>query len=86
MTDLIDKDYILNVGPNSTFQHSGSYQSKPEDVDQMFLNFENSKTRKIALYFHGGLVNEEAGLNDARKVGPLISASGCARHPLKLNY
>ena len=75
MQNLVDKDFIINVGPQGTFRPSGKYQTIPEDIDQMFERFEREKTRKIALYFHGGLVNETSGLASARQISlPILSA------------
>ncbi|MFN3754302.1 hypothetical protein [Flavobacterium sp.] len=73
MRNLVDKDYIINVGPHGTFSKSGKYQTLPKDIDAMFERYENNASRKIALYFHGGLVNEQSGLDCARKIGPLIA-------------
>jgi hypothetical protein len=78
MSDLIDRDYIVNVGPLGTFEKSGTYQTVPKDIDDMFLKFEKDNVRNISLYFHGGLVGEIPGLATARKIGPEISAAGSA--------
>lgn len=77
MQNLIDKDFIVNVGPQSTFHPSGYYQTKPEDINHMFERFECEDTRKIALYFHGGLVNETSGLASARNISLPILDAGC---------
>ncbi|MDN3582088.1 hypothetical protein [Mucilaginibacter flavus] len=75
MQNLVDKDFIVNVGPQGTFRPSGNYQTIPEDIDQMFERFERENIRKIALYFHGGLVNETSGLASARNISvPILSA------------
>jgi hypothetical protein len=71
---LNDKDFIINVGPQGTFNKSGKFQTLPEDIDRMFERFEaNANLKKIALYFHGGLVGESAGLETARKVAPSLT-------------
>lgn len=63
------KDFIVNVGPQGTFKPSGSYQSIPADIDAMFQKFEAGNMKSITLYFHGGLVNEKAGIETAIKMG-----------------
>jgi pimeloyl-ACP methyl ester carboxylesterase len=78
MTKLTEKDYIINVGPGGTFQKSGEFQTLPADIDNMFTRFESENIRKIAIYFHGGLVNESTGIATANKVQPILSSSGCA--------
>lgn len=78
MSLLNDQDYIIDVGPQGTFQRSGTYQTLPEHIDQLFNNFEQHNQRKIAIYFHGGLVNEQAGLTGARNMAPHIIQGQCA--------
>lgn len=73
-----DQDFIINLGPQGTFQRSGDYQTLPEDIDKMFSAFEEKKQKKFAIYFHGGLVNETEGLTGARKIAPELLKSGCA--------
>ena len=78
MPPLNDKDYIINVGPQGTFQKSGKFQTVPEDIDRMFVAFEQQQVRKISLYFHGGLVNEAGGVATAKNVSPYITNAGAA--------
>lgn len=73
-----DQDFIINLGPQGTFQRSGNYQTLPEHIDAMFSAFEEKKQKKFAIYFHGGLVNETEGLKVARKIAPELLKSGCA--------
>lgn len=73
-----DQDFIINLGPQGTFQRSGNYQTLPEHIDAMFSTFEEKEQKKIAIYFHGGLVNETEGLKVARKIAPELLKSGCA--------
>ncbi|NBB26996.1 hypothetical protein [Cellulophaga sp. BC115SP] len=67
------KEFIVNVGPQGTFKPSGSYHSVPSDIDAMFQGFEADNVKKITLYFHGGLVNEESGMETAIKMGGHLS-------------
>ena len=76
MENLPDQDYIINVGPGGTFHKSGKYQTIPSEIDAIFQNFENVQAKKIAVYFHGGLVNEKRGLETVRKVQPYLSEAG----------
>lgn len=78
MNELNDAHFIINAGPGGTFLPSGEYHTSPEDVDAMFKNFETNGAKHIAIYFHGGLVNESAGLNAARNIAPHIIAANCA--------
>lgn len=78
MPDLKDEDYIINVGPHSTFRRSGTYQTLPEHIDAIFSGYETSNERRICIYFHGGLVNEAAGLAGARDMAPHIKAGNHA--------
>lgn len=78
MNKLTENDYIINVGPGGTFQKSGDFQTIPNDIDNMFARFERDNTDKIAIYFHGGLVNERSGIATANKLQPLLSSTGCS--------
>lgn len=71
-----DKEFIVNIGPQGTFRKSGHYQTLPADIDAMFRKFEATGVRKLALYFHGGLVSEKSGLTTAREIAPVIKAAG----------
>lgn len=61
-------DYIINIGPNGTFKPSGKYFTTPEKVDNIFNRLEKEKAKKITIYFHGGLINEDAGLEIGAKI------------------
>lgn len=66
-------DFVVNVGPQGTFRPTGLYHSVPADIDNMFQKFETEKIRRITLYFHGGLVNERAGMETAVKMEKHLS-------------
>lgn len=69
MEELSKLNYI-NVGPKGTFQSSGNHEfdTVPKDVDNIFEEMEKKGTRKILLYFHGGLVRGAAGMATATYV------------------
>jgi hypothetical protein len=71
-----EKDFIVNVGPQGTFKPSGAYNSLPTDIDAMFSKYENNGVKRIVIYFHGGLVNEKAGMATAIKMGKHFSEIG----------
>jgi len=62
------KDFVIKVGPNGTFRPSGSYQTLPEHLDSIFMKYKNANVKKITIYFHGGLVNENSGMEIAYKM------------------
>ncbi|RLJ80227.1 alpha/beta hydrolase [Pedobacter alluvionis] len=78
MASINEKDFIINVGPGGTFQKSGKYQTVPEDIDRMFEKFQREDAGKIAVFFHGGLVDEANGVKAARNMYPVISEAGCS--------
>lgn len=78
MEELVDKDFIVNVGPGATFTGSGNYNTSPQDIDDLFEKFKEKQVRKIALFFHGGLVGEQDGLAGAREISPAYMAAGAA--------
>lgn len=72
-TQMEDKEFIVNIGPNGTFEPSRNYQTSPSDVDEMFAKIELEQRKEITLFFHGGLVSETNGLETARKMQKHIS-------------
>lgn len=70
----------VNVGPNGTFTTSGRLTTTPADINAIFDHFTATKTKKLAIHFHGGLIDEGAGLDIARKIAPLYAGAGC--HPV----
>lgn len=78
MTLLNPREYVVNVGPHGTFRKSGNFQSMPKDIDRMFAEFRQKSVKKIALYFHGGLVNERSGLESAARVAEYLQLAGAA--------
>lgn len=70
----------LNVGPGGTFQRSGNLQTRPADIDAIFNKLRQDQRNKLTIHFHGGLVDEGAGLAIARKMAPVYEAAGS--HPV----
>lgn len=69
----VDKLHYLNVGPKGTFQKSGQYSTTPEDVDALVAGLRQKNVRKLILYFHGGLVDEEGGMKTAEELIPTFT-------------
>ncbi|WP_294823245.1 hypothetical protein [uncultured Flavobacterium sp.] len=70
------EDYIITVGPGGTFRKSDGVRTKPSDIDALFTRLKTGNTKKIALYFHGGLVSQTEGIKTARHVSPYITGAG----------
>lgn len=70
----------INVGPHGTFKPSGKLHTKPSDIDDLFAHLEAEGTRKLAVHFHGGLVDEGKGENVARSMREVFEAGGA--HPV----
>jgi hypothetical protein len=78
MPTLINRDFVINARPQGTFKPSGKYQTRPEDIEHIIANWRRDQRKHIALYFHGGLVGEKAGLESAENIAPLLEEAGCA--------
>lgn len=81
MSQFSKLNYI-NVGPHGTFKPSGDTHTNPEDIDQIFEHIKSENITKLAIHFHGGLVNEGAGLNVAQSMMPVYEAGNA--HPLTI--
>lgn len=71
---------FVNVGPNGTFEASGNHVTTVAEVDALFDALEASDRSALVLHFHGGLVDEAAGVGVAHKMVPVYRDAGC--HPL----
>lgn len=69
----------LNIGPHGTFAASGHHRSSPQDVDDLVAHLATLPRKRIAIHFHGGLVDEEAGMGVAEKMMAVFEAAGS--HP-----
>ncbi|GIQ59581.1 hypothetical protein Flavo103_27170 [Flavobacterium collinsii] len=67
--DSLSKLYYINSGQNGTFAASGNgaYDSVPADVDAIFKYLTVNDKKSIAVYFHGGLVDAESGMETAKR-------------------
>ena len=79
MPEFSGLNYV-NVGPHGTFTPSGRLATTPADADAIFKHLADTNQRKLALHFHGGLIDEGAGLDIARKMAPLYAGAGA--HPV----
>src|SRR5438874_3622153 len=79
MPEFSGLNYV-NVGPHGTFTPSGHLATTPADVDAIFKHLADTNKQKLALHFHGGLIDEGAGLDIARKMAPLYAGAGA--HPV----
>jgi hypothetical protein len=59
------RDGWINVGPNGAFASSGQAATTPSDIDQFAAALAAHNKRRLVLYFHGGLVGERLGLQQA---------------------
>lgn len=78
----MDKKTYINVGKSGTFEPSGNhnYDTLPSDVDSIINLLRTNNQRKIGLYFHGGLVNDNAGIRAAEIMNSQIIAANL--HPI----
>ena len=68
----MDKNYLLNLSVKGTFRPSGEAATSPADVDAIFTELAQSGRDHLALYFHGGLVSEQSGLQNAETLLPYL--------------
>lgn len=64
---------FVNVGPAGTFENSGSYETKPSDVDIFFEQVKGDERDCLVLHFHGGLNDENAGVEIAKKMADVYA-------------
>lgn len=79
----LSKLNYVNVGKNGTFRPSGNseFDTTPADVDALFAHLQANGKKKIALYFHGGLVSAKSGMKTAEHITPLLTG-GTDVHPI----
>lgn len=66
----------INVGPHGTFKPSGNLHTSPGDIDALFDHLTSTGATKLAVHFHGGLVNEGKGETIAKAMLPVYEAGG----------
>ena len=72
----MDKNHNINVGKHGTFKVSGNQHTSPTDIDNLIAKLETEQITKIVLNFHGGLVNENEGIESAQKMNENILTTG----------
>lgn len=79
---IMDKTTYINVGKSGTFKPSANhnYDTLPSDVDSIIELLNTNNQQEIALYFHGGLVKDSAGMQSAKIMNTKIKESGL--HPI----
>jgi hypothetical protein len=83
----LEKIYYVNVGPNGTFKPSGNrdFDSTRQDVDALIDYLRKNQRKKVVLYFHGGLVNQNSGMEAATRITQLFTPSSpdaSSLHPI----
>ncbi|MCP4157246.1 MAG: hypothetical protein GY757_56570 [bacterium] len=68
---------IVNVGSDGTFSPTGDYFTKPSEIDHFFQHAGDNDPGKIAIHFHGGLVNESNGRDVAERMNNVFKTAGC---------
>jgi hypothetical protein len=71
-----DSTNFVNVGPNGTLRISGTHYTTAADIDAIFNKLTRDGTGKLVVHFHGGLVNEAAGIKVAQKMVPVYTTAG----------
>lgn len=56
----------IHVGPSGTFEASGDFSTKPDDIDALLAHLLESDKQAVTIHFHGGLVSESRGVEVAR--------------------
>jgi len=67
---------FVNVGPGGTFESSGDHVTYATQIDALFQHLQVTGAQSLAVHFHGGLVNEAAGVDVAMKMVPVYKAAG----------
>ena len=70
----------LNVGRGGTFEKSGTHETTPQDVDDLWKALDQQLPERLTLHFHGGLIAEEAGFAIAEKMFSVYGGAGS--HPV----
>lgn len=67
---------FVNIGPGGTFEASGDHATTAAQVDSLFQDLHGTSKKSLVIHFHGGLVNEAAGIDVAKKMVPVYRAAG----------
>lgn len=68
MPSTPDASHIINLSRDGTFTPSGNLSTTPEQVDAIFDKLRTEEIGHLVLYFHGGRVSEENGLQTAKNM------------------
>lgn len=81
--EILKKQYYINVGKKGTFTpgKDPKFNTSPQEIDELFEILKSNGTTKILLYFHGGLVNAQSGLNTAKRIKNHVKV-GSDSHPI----
>jgi hypothetical protein len=79
--DQVDRMNFVSVGLRGTFRPAGRHLTSSGDIDTIAAYIAGQK-KPIVIHFHGGLVNEEHGMETAAALTPVYQAAGC--HPLSI--
>jgi hypothetical protein len=71
------------VGKSGTFHPSGNpgYDTTAADIDAMLDGFHEKNLRRLVLYFHGGLVSADSGMDTAARITRYVT-DGSTSHPV----
>jgi Alpha/beta hydrolase of unknown function (DUF900) len=68
---------IISVGLNGTFTKTGNSYTTINDIDVLFDELYQREQKKLVIYFHGGLVNEKAGIENAKYISDFLQSEAC---------
>ncbi|MDR6967072.1 hypothetical protein J2X31_001072 [Flavobacterium arsenatis] len=72
MSAKLSKLNYINVGKKGTFQYDSQatllHTSSPKEIDELFDELKRKQVKKIAMYFHGGLVPSDEGIITAERI------------------
>tara|TARA_R110000737_G_C14624499_1_gene494323 strand:- start:142 stop:2127 length:1986 start_codon:yes stop_codon:yes gene_type:complete len=71
-SNLSKLEYI-SVGKKGRYATKGKYRYSKKDLNSLVTHLRDTKCKKLAIYFHGGLVNESEGAEAVRRVIDNIS-------------
>lgn len=69
----------INVGKSGTYTPTGEYKTTPEDI-QSIISHVSETSEHIAIHFHGGLVDEDTGMQTAKNMASVYKEAGA--HPI----
>lgn len=73
--------HLVNLSANGRLGATGLLHTPPASLQQIFAGLANSGSKRMTIYFHGGVTNEVLGLQLARHLYPEISEN-CDSYPV----